>query len=100
MDTGKIYAYLTRIPKGKVVTYGQLAAHLGDKKLARAVGNALHKNTDPDTYPCYRVVSAQGRLSQNFAFGGPEGQRKRLEDDGIEVINGKVDLEKYQWNAP
>ena len=94
----KIYAYLQLIPKGKVVTYGQIAAHLGDPKLARAVGNALHKNPDPEKYPCYKVVSAQGKLSQNFAFGGLDGQKSRLEKDGIEVANDKVDLEKYQWN--
>ncbi|MBQ7980243.1 MAG: MGMT family protein, partial [Oscillospiraceae bacterium] len=41
-----IYEYLTTIPKGKVVTYGQIAEHLGNRHLARAVGNALHKNPD------------------------------------------------------
>lgn len=93
----KIYAYLRLIPKGKVVTYSQIAAYLGDKRLARVVGNALHKNPDPDKYPCYKVVSAKGRLSANFAFGGLAGQAQRLEKDGIEVANDKVDLAKYQW---
>lgn len=93
----KIFAYLQSIPDGKVVTYGQIAAYLGDKRLARVVGNALHKNPDPDKYPCYKVVSAEGRLSANFAFGGLAGQAQRLEKDGIEVANDKVDLAKYQW---
>ena len=96
----KIYAYLQLIPKGKVVTYGQIAAALGDPKLARAVGNALHKNPDPDKYPCYKVVNAKGQLSQQFAFGGLEGQTQRLEAEGIEVINGTVCLETYQWKMP
>ena len=96
----KIYAYLQLIPKGKVVTYGQIAAALGDPKLARAVGNALHKNPDPDKYPCYKVVNAKGQLSQQFAFGGLEGQKCRLEQEGIEVINGTVCLETYQWKMP
>ena len=94
----KIYAYLQLIPKGKVVTYGQIAAYLGDKKLARAVGNALHRNPDPEKLPCYKVVNAQGKLSAHFAFGGLDGQKSRLEAEGIEVANDKVDLEKYQWN--
>ncbi len=95
----RVYDFLRTIPKGKVVTYGQIAAYLGDKRLARAVGNALHKNPDPGKYPCYKVVSAQGKLSEHFAFGGLEGQKSRLEQEGIEVINGAVCLETYQWKT-
>lgn len=47
--------------------------------------------------PCYRVVNAKGELSGAFAFGGADEQAKRLEADGIEVINGRVDLGKYGW---
>ena len=65
--------------------------------MARAVGNALHKNPDPEKIPCYRVVNAKGELSGAFAFGGADEQAKRLEADGIEVINGRVDLGKYSW---
>ena len=68
----KILAYLRKIPQGRVVTYGQIAAALGDPKLARAVGNALHRNPDGEKYPCYKVVSARGKLSESFAFGGLE----------------------------
>ena len=96
----RVYDYLQTIPQGKVVTYRQIATHLGNPKLARAVGNALHHNPDPGKYPCYKVVSARGDLSAQFAFGGFEGQKQRLEQDGIQVVNGKVDLAKYQWNAP
>ena len=96
----RVYDFLRTIPKGKVVTYGQIAAYLGDKRLARAVGNALHKNPDPGKYPCYKVVSAQGKLSEHFAFGGLEGQKYRLEQDGIEVKNSAVCLEAYQWEIP
>lgn len=90
-----IYNYLTTIPKGKVVTYGQIAEYLGNKHLARAVGNALHKNPDGDKYPCYKVVNSKGQLSPAYAFGGIEEQKRRLEADGIEVVNYAVDLEKY-----
>lgn len=99
MDHNAVFAYLRAIPKGKVVTYGQIAAHLGNPKWARAVGNILHQNPDPERNPCYKVVSSQGRLADHFAFGGAEGQQKRLEQDGIEVKNGKVDLAKYRWHV-
>ena len=78
-----------------MATYGQVAELAGDKKMARAVGNALHKNPDPDNIPCFRVVNAKGELAGEFAFGGARAQAKLLEAEGIEVINGKVDLKKY-----
>jgi O-6-methylguanine DNA methyltransferase len=91
----RIYEAVKKIPKGKVATYGQVAELAGDKKMARAVGNALHRNPDPDSIPCYRVVNARGELSGEFAFGGAGAQAKLLEADGIEVVDGKVDLERY-----
>ena len=94
----RIYEAVKKIPKGTVATYGQVAALAGDKKMARAVGNALHRNPDPDTIPCYRVVNSKGELAGEFAFGGPGAQQRLLEADGIEVINGKVDLKKYGMN--
>ena len=93
--TKRIYEAVKRIPKGKVATYGQVAEMAGDKKMARAVGNALHKNPDPEHIPCFRVVNAKGELAGAFAFGGEGAQAKRLEEDGVEVIDGKVDLSKY-----
>ena len=88
--------YLLTVPKGKVVTYGQIAEFLGNKNLSRAVGNALHRNPDGDKYPCYKVVNSKGELSKNYAFGGIEEQKKRLEKDGVKVVNYKVDLENYK----
>ncbi len=93
--TKRIYEAVKRIPVGKVATYGQVARMAGDKKMARAVGNALHKNPNPLEIPCYRVVNAKGELSGEFAFGGKGRQAKLLQADGIEVVDGKVDLEKY-----
>jgi len=59
------------------------------------VGNALHKNPDPENIPCFRVVNAKGELSGEFAFGGVGAQAKLLEEEGVEVIDGRVDLKKY-----
>ena len=91
----RIYEAVKKIPRGRVATYGQIAEMAGDKKMARAVGNALHKNPDPEHIPCFRVVNAKGELSGAFAFGGAGEQARRLEADGIEVQDGKVDLERY-----
>ena len=91
----RVYEYLLTIPKGKVATYGQIAESLGNRKLARVVGNILHVNPEPDVYHCYKVVNAQGKLAKNFGLGGIEEQKRRLERDGIEVVNYTVDLKKY-----
>lgn len=93
----RIYEAVKKIPRGKVATYGRVAQLAGDKKMARAVGNALHRNPDPENIPCYRVVNSKGELAGEFAFGGVGAQAKLLMADGIEVINGKVDLNKYGW---
>ena len=93
----KVYNYLLTIPKGKVVTYKQIAKYLGNTKLARVVGNILHKNPNEKKYPCYKVVNSKGYLSKNFAFGGIEKQKEKLEKENIEVSDYKVNLEKYQY---
>lgn len=95
--SNKVYEYLTMIPKGKVVTYKQVAEYLGNKGLARVVGNILHKNPDEKKYPCYKVLNSKGELAESFVFGGANVQKQKLENDGIQVINNKVDLSKYQW---
>lgn len=97
IDRQEVYDFLTRIPKGKVVTYGMIGEYLGNVHFARMVGNILHENTDGEKYPCYKVVSASGKLSENYAFGGIEKQKELLEKDGIKVACNKVDLKKYKW---
>ncbi len=93
----RIYEAVKKIPYGHVATYSQVAEIAGDRKMARAVGNALHKNPDPDSIPCFRVVNAKGELAGEFAFGGPGAQAKLLEAEGITVTDGKVDLGIFQW---
>lgn len=97
--TRRIYEAVKKIPRGRVAAYGQIAELAGDRKMSRAVGNALHKNPDPDTIPCYRVVNSKGELSGEFAFGGAGAQARLLEADGIEVVDGKVDLRVYGMQA-
>lgn len=91
----RIYEAVKKIPKGKVATYGQVAEMAGDKKMARAVGNALHKNPSPGIIPCHRVVNSKGELAGEFAFGGAGAQAKLLDEEGVCVKEGKVDLKQY-----
>ncbi len=97
MNRQAVYDFLTTIPRGKVVTYGQIAEFLGSRRLARAVGSVLHQNPDGEKYPCCKVVDSRGRLSAQYAFGGLAEQKRRLEADGVPVENGRVDLRKYQY---
>lgn len=94
--TKRIYEAVKRIPKGKVATYGQVAELAGNKKMARAVGNALHKNPEPGIIPCHRVVDSKGHLADEFAFGGAGVQAGLLIEEGVAVENNTVDLKKYQ----
>ena len=93
--TKRIYEAVKKIPKGHVATYAQVAEMAGDRKMARAVGNALHRNPDPENIPCFRVVNAKGELAGGFAFGGAEIQARLLEEDSVKVTGGRVDLEVY-----
>lgn len=93
--TKRIYDAVKQIPRGKVATYGKVAELAGNPRMARAVGNALHHNPDPEHIPCYRVVNSKGELAGEFAFGGKDVQTKMLQADGIEVVDGRVDLIKY-----
>lgn len=93
--TKRIYEAVKKIPKGHVATYGQIAEMAGNPRMSRAVGNALHKNPDPLHIPCFRVVNSKGELAGAFAFGGGKAQEELLRADGVEVVDGKVDLEKY-----
>lgn len=84
------------IPKGKVMTYGQVAQKAGNKKACRAVGNILHKASWD--IPCHRVVRKNGFLAKNFGKGGIKQQAIRLKKEGIKIKNNRIiGLKKYLW---
>lgn len=92
----KIYEVVKTIPKGRVATYGQVAALAGNPRLARVVGFALHNNPDTSAIPCHRVVNREGKVAKSFAFGG-DIQRQLLEAEGIVFeADGTVDLSRYR----
>ena len=92
----RIYDVVRKIPRGRVATYGQIAALAGNPRWARVVGYALHVNPDPDSIPCYRVVNRLGRVSSAFVFGGGNRQRELLEAEGVEFDeDGRVKKEYF-----
>lgn len=93
----KVEAIVCSIPRGKVMTYGQIAALLGVPRAARAVGWALHWMVDTSV-PCQRVVNRFGGLAAGYGWGGQQAHKVDLLNDGVEVREDfTVDLEKYQW---
>lgn len=91
----QIYSEVRLIPKGRVASYGYIACRLGNPRLSRVVGYALHSNPDPASIPCHRVVMKDGSLAPGFVFGGPNAQRRLLEREGVSFLpDGRVDMEK------
>lgn len=78
----KVYAVVRKIPKGKVLTYKEVARLAGSPKASRAVGNILHKNFDPQI-PCHRVIRTDGNLG-GYNRGAVEKRRKLIEEGVIE----------------
>lgn len=106
----RVYAVVRGIPRGRVATYGQVAALVGVPRCARMVGYALHVNPEQGVIPCHRVVFRDGSLAPGFAFGGPDAQRALLEDEGVTFVPPKeggnagdggwrVDLDRCRWLA-
>lgn len=95
-----VYDVVRQIPLGRVATYGQVARMVGRPRNARFVGFALHANPEPGVIPCHRVVFKDGRLAPGFAFGGPDEQRRLLEEEGVTFTDdGRVRMNVHQWEA-
>lgn len=84
-----VWEALKRIPKGRVTTYGDIAAYLGTKAV-RAVGSAVGKNPYAPDVPCHRVVPADGRIGNYSGRGGVQRKSELLEAEGVQVANGRV----------
>ena len=79
----KIYKVVAKIPKGKVITYKQVAELA--KTTPRVVGFALHANKNPLEIPCHRVIKSNGTLANGYAFGGKSVQKRKLLNEGIKL---------------
>lgn len=94
----KIRDYVATIPRGKVVTYGQVASIVGCRS-PQVVGWAIRNNQNP-LIPCHRVVRKDGTLAPNFSLGGWQEQRRRLLADGVTFIHtNQVDLTVCQYEV-
>ena len=78
----RVYEVARRIPPGATLTYGEIAARLGDKLLARDVGQALGRNPFPIVIPCHRVLAAGGKTGGFSARGGVATKMKMLQIEG------------------
>lgn len=93
----RIYAVVARIPRGRVATYGQVAALAGAPRHARQVGYALHDLPTGSDLPWQRVINARGEVSPRSEPGWEGFQRRLLEAEGIEFRDGRIDLRRYRW---
>ena len=91
----RVYALVCQVPRGRVVTYGQIARALGAPRAARTVGWAMRDC--PEDVPWQRVVNARGEISLRPTSGYHE-QRARLKEEGVRFSRaGRIDLKKYGW---
>ena len=96
----RVYNIVSKIPKGKIATYGQIAFMLGEPRSARVVGWALRKVPDNMNIPCHRVVNKSGELSPDYVFGSSDIQRYLLKSEGIVFKkDGRINIEKYLWDG-
>lgn len=96
----KVYEAVKLIPRGSVASYGQIAEAIGNRRLSRVVGYALHANPQPGVIPCHRVVMKDGSVCEGFAFGGAERQVELLRDEGVTFVDERrVDMEKCRVRA-
>lgn len=94
----RVYAVVSKIPPGKVATYGQIAMMLGNPRSARIVGWAMRKA--PSNLPCYRIVKKSGELSPDYVFGSSDVQRALLKSEGIIFKkDGHIDMKKHLWDG-
>src|SRR5947207_3200583 len=93
----EVYKVTTKIPKGFVATYGQVAALAGSPKAARAVGLLMKNNPNAPIVPCHRVVASDGKLTGYSGKEGIEGKRKMLIAEGVIFKGDKVDLSVSRW---
>jgi methylated-DNA-protein-cysteine methyltransferase-like protein len=93
-----IYRAVRRIPRGKVATYGQVAAIAGLGRGARQVGYAMHALPTGTAVPWHRVVNARGEISRRASGEGELDQRLRLEAEGVRFSwRGRIDLRRHGW---
>ncbi|MGY6558748.1 MAG: MGMT family protein [Nitritalea sp.] len=94
-----VYAVVRLIPRGRVSSYGAIAQYLGMKSGARMVGYAMNAAHSQPDVPAHRVVNRLGLLTGKHHFGAPEEMARRLQAEGIPVVEDQVqDFQRYFWD--
>ena len=95
----RVYEIVSRIPRGRVTTYGAIARALGDPRGARNVGWALNDAPAEADLPCHRVVDRDGNLSGGWHWGHPDVMAGLLDDEGVPFLEPhRVDLAACLWS--
>lgn len=95
--TSSVIELIREIPKGKVCTYGQIAAHAGNPRGARQVARILHSCSEKESLPWHRVINREGRIALK-TMEGYETQQQLLEHEGVEFDeSGRIDLNQFLW---
>ena len=84
----KVFKKLLEVPKGQITTYGELSKAVGLKNGQRVIGKIMNQNPYPVIIPCHRVVMSTGKIG-GYAYG-EHIKEKMLNDEGIEIKNGKI----------
>jgi methylated-DNA-protein-cysteine methyltransferase-like protein len=92
----RVYKLVRRIPRGRVMTYGQIAVMLGEGYTPRTVGFVMHGANEEQT-PWHRVINSQGRCSTGGVVLPTDKQQRMLEAEGVKFTGGKCDLETFIW---
>ena len=95
----KVYEVVSDIPKGKVLTYKDVAVLAGSPGASRAVGMSMKHNPDMKTIPCHRVVASDGAMRGYSAKDGVSSKSKMLNEEGVCFAGRRVDLEKSRWKG-
>lgn len=90
----KVYQVVAKIPRGQVLSYGEVAKRAGSPRAARAVGNIMHNNPDPKQVPCHRVIATNNKIG-GYAWG-IKAKMKKLRTEGVVIKNGQIYPPKFR----
>lgn len=93
----RIWATVSDIPKGSVASYGQVAEIAGIPRGARQVGYALRLLPPESGVPWHRVITTSGRIAFDKGSRAYKRQSRRLMMEGVVLLNGRIDMQKYRW---
>ena len=94
-----VWQVVQGIPRGHVLTYGEVARLAGMSRAARRVSQAMRRAPKGVTLPWHRVVNAQGKISFPEDSAGYQEQKERLEAEGVVFIKGKIDLDRFGYQG-